>query len=119
MSLPLPGVVFTINVPLQVEVLPLQLPELAATDMLVYVPPTRSLQFGALGTPVQVRSLVTDVDVPLLPVQVTAGDVIAVPAEPIAGTLPQVSVYVGAATVIVPEQLAVWLIPPQVAVAVT
>ena len=85
----------TVNVPLQVAVLPLQFPELAATDTLLYVPAAGLLQVGA---PVQVRPLVTAV-----PLQVTAGEVIAVPAVPVEGTAAQVSTE---ATVNVPLQVA-------------
>ena len=88
----------------QLAVLPLQFPELVDTDTL-YVPATGLLH---VGTPVQLRPLLTVVDVLLLPLQVTVGGVIAVPSVPEVGTLAQVSVYVtGAATVNVPLQVAV------------
>jgi hypothetical protein len=76
----------TVKVPLQVAVLPAQLPELAEIDMLLYVPATGVDQFGA---PVQARPLLT-----ATPLQVTAGGVIAVPAVPDEGTLAQARVYV-------------------------
>ena len=81
----------TVNVPLQVAVFPLQFPELADTDTLLYVPATGLPQVGA---PVQLRPLLTVVDVLLLPLQVTVGAVIAVPAMPEVGTLAQASEYV-------------------------
>ena len=90
----------TVNVPPQVAVFPLQLPELASTDTLLYVPTAGLFQVGA---PVQLRPLLTAV-----PLQVTTGAVIAVPAVPVVGTLAQVSVYVtGAVTVNVPLHVAV------------
>jgi hypothetical protein len=97
----------TVNVPLHVAVLPLQFPELADTDTLLYVPAAGVLQFGA---PVQLRPLLT-----VVPLQVTVGAVIAAPAVPVAGTLEQASTE---ATVNVP-QLAVLVLPPQFAVADT
>jgi len=97
----------TINVPLQVADLPLQSPEFVETDILLYVPAVGLSQFGA---PVQLRPLLT-----ALPLQVTVGAVIAVPAVPDEGTPSQVSTE---DTVNVP-QLAVLRLPPQVAVAST
>jgi len=95
----------TVNVPLQVADFPLQFPELVDTDTPLYVPATGLFQLGA---PVQLRLLLTGVVMLLLPLQVTVGAVIAVPAVPVEGTLAQVSVYVtGAATVNVPLQVAV------------
>jgi hypothetical protein len=75
---------------LQVAVFPLQFPELADTDMSVYIPPSGLLQTGAF---VQLRPLVTDVE-PALPVQVTAGAVIALPSSANVAMLAQASVYV-------------------------
>jgi hypothetical protein len=90
-----------------VAVLPLQFPELVETCTLLYVPATGLVQLNVAG--VQVRPVVTADDELLLPVQVTTGGVIAVPAVPDAGTLAQVSVYVtgAGATVKVPPQVAV------------
>ena len=76
--------------PLQLAVLPLQFPVLAATDMPVYMPPSGLLQFGAF---VQLRPLVTDTE-PTLLAQETAGAVIAVPSPTNVLMLAQVSVYV-------------------------
>jgi len=76
----------TINVPLQVAVLPVQSPEFAATDMFEYVFATGVVQFGAF---VQVRPLLTTVLLHL-----TVGGVIAEPALPVEGTASQASVYV-------------------------
>jgi len=99
------GAALTANVPLQLAVFPLQFPELAATDTSLYVP---IVGLDQVGAPVQLRPLLTAVDVPLLLTQVTAGAVIAVPAVPVVGTLAQLSVYViGLATVNVPLQVAV------------
>jgi len=70
--------------------LPLQFPELAATDIPVYTPPSGLLQFGAF---VQLRPLVTTV-APAGPAQETAGAVIAVPSATNVLMLAQVSVYV-------------------------
>jgi len=81
----------TINVPPQSAVFPLQFPELTATDTVLYVPSAGLFQVGA---PVQLRPLLTDADVPLLLLQVTAGAVIALPTAPEIGKLAQVSVYV-------------------------
>jgi len=69
-----------------VAVLPLQFPELAYTDTSLYVPAAGLLQLGA---PVQLRPLLTAV-----PLQVTVGAAIAVPAVPEVGTLAQANVYV-------------------------
>jgi len=66
--------------------LPLQFPELAVTDMLLYVPIAGLFQFGAF---VQSRPLIT-----AMSLQVTVGGLIVVPAMPIEGTSVQVSVYV-------------------------
>jgi hypothetical protein len=83
---------WTVTVPLQVAVFPLQFPELADTDMSVYMPPSGLLQTGAF---VQLRPLVTDVE-PALLLQVTAGAVITVPSPPtnVADMSAQASVYV-------------------------
>jgi len=90
------GAALTVNVPPQVAVLPLQSPELADTDMPLYVPITGLFQFGAF---VQLRPLPTAV-----PLQVTVGGVIVVPTKPVEGTAAQVSTE---ATVNVPLQVAV------------
>jgi hypothetical protein len=66
--------------------LPLQFPELAVTDMLLYVPIAGLFQFGAL---VQSRPLIT-----AMSLQVTVGGFIVVPTLPIEGTSAQVSMYV-------------------------
>ena len=71
------------------------------------MPAAGLLQFGA---PVQLRPLLT-----VVPLQVTVGAVIAVPAVPDDGTVAQTSTE---ATVNVP-QLAVCCLPPQFAVADT
>lgn len=76
--------------------------------MPLYVPAIGLLQFGA---PIQSRSLLLMV----VPLQVTAGAVIAVPVVPDGGTKPQANTE---ATVNVP-QLAVLMLPPQLAVADT
>jgi len=79
------GAELTVNVPLQVADLPLQFPELADTDMPLYVPITGLFQFGAF---VQLRPFLTDI-----PLQVTIGGVIVAPTMPVEGTAAQVSVY--------------------------
>jgi hypothetical protein len=76
--------------------------------MPLYVPAIGLLQFGA---PVQSRLLLLTVE----PLQITAGAVIAVPTVPAGGTVAQVSTD---AIVNVP-QLAVLMLPPQLAVADT
>jgi len=81
---------YTANVPLQIADLPPQFPELADTDTSVYIPASGA---GQIGAPIHVR-LVAVTDVPLLPTQVTVGGVIVESATPIAGTVPQLSVYV-------------------------
>jgi hypothetical protein len=86
----------TVNVPLQVADFPLHSPELADTDILLYVPAAGVVQFGAFF---QLIPLLTAV-----PLQVTIGAVIAVPAMPDVGTLAQASTE---ATDNVPLQVAV------------
>jgi len=108
---------FTVIVPLQVAAAAvLQFPEVVDTFTLLYTPAVGLLQVGA---PVQVKPVVTVDDELLLPLQVTVGAVIAVPAVDVPDTLAQESVYDTASTVIVPAQSAVWLLPPQLAVAFT
>lgn len=58
--------------------------------MLSYVPAAGKVQFGAFAN---LKPLLIDTDVPLLPLQVIVGAAIATPALPVAGTS-QVGVYV-------------------------
>jgi len=72
----------TVNVPLQEACIPLQAPVFGVALTLLYVPAAGLLQVGAL---VQLMLLLLTV----LPLQVTVGGVIAVPAVPELGTLAQ------------------------------
>ena len=76
---------FTVNVPLQFAVKPLDVPQVAVAFMALYVPDAGLLQFGAFADqlmPVAVS--------PFL--QVKTGGVIATPETPLAGMEPQASV---------------------------
>ena len=80
------GAALTVNVPLHLADLPLQFPELADTNMPLYVPIAGLLQSGAF---VQLRPPLTAV-----PLQATVGGVIVVPVMLVEGTAEQVSEYV-------------------------
>jgi hypothetical protein len=79
------GASTNVNVPLQVADLPLQFPELADTDMPLYVPISGLSQSGAL---IQSKPLLIST-----PLQATVGGVIVMPVIPVEGTAAQVSVY--------------------------
>jgi len=78
-----------VNVP-QELIWPLQFPEANNTST-GYVPTAGLVQVGEFS---QIKPLVTDVDKPLLLMQVTDGCVIAMPAVPDEGKPVQVGVYV-------------------------
>ena len=96
----------TVSDPPQLAVKPLEVPQVAVTFILLYVPEARFFQFGAFAD--QAISVAT---FPLL--QVKTGWVTSKPENPLAGTEPQVSVGL---TVNEPPQLAVLVTEPQAAV---
>jgi hypothetical protein len=104
------SVAVTVSEPLQLAVKPLDVPQVAVTPILLYVPCTGLLQFGAFAD-----QAISDGVFPLL--QVKAGGVISAPSYPEPGTLPQVSV--AGLTFNVPQETAGEIPCPQSAAAST